>query len=449
MMMLQFLKPEIMDLVRHRNWDDLKDILNEWPAQDIAVLISGLDNRDAMLLFRLLSRSLASQVFAWLDPGLQEKLILTFGDRELCTLILDMPADDRTRLFDDLPAEVTQKLLNLLPQKARKEALVLLGYPERSVGRLLTPDFVSVLSDWSVEQAIGHIRSVGKDAETINMVYVTDENQKLLDDIPIRRFLLSGSGQSVTDLMDDKFIAIEAAEDQEHAVQLMKHYDLNVLPVIDASGLLLGIVTIDDMIDVLEQEVTEDFHKGAAVSPVSGNYIQATPFHLYKKRIGWLLLLLVANFLSSAVISHFEYALQTVLALAFFIPVLIDSGGNTASQSSTLIIRAIATGELGLKQWFAVIRKELLVGLLLGVSLGVVIYFRSVFWKSGADVGLVVGLSLVMVMLWANLLGSVLPIILTRLKLDPAVISSPLLTTIIDASGLLIYFSIAKAVLNL
>lgn len=448
-MILKFLKPDIIELVENKNWKDLKDVLTEWPAPDIADLIENLDEKDSVILFRLLSKDLASEVFSELEPSIQENLVKSFGNTELKKLIIYLSPDDRTELFDDLPSEFTQKILNLLPAQERKEALQLLGYPEYSVGRLMTPDFMAVRPEWSVDKSIQHIRSIGKDAETINMIYVTDGKGKLLDDIPIRRFILANYEQTVTDLMDENFIAIQTTEDQEEAYHLMKHYDLNVLPVIDSASILLGIVTIDDIIDVLEEEITEDFHKAAAVSPVEENYVAASPFLLYKKRVVWLLLLLVANFLSSGIISHFEYALQAFMALAFFIPVLIDSGGNTASQSSTLIIRAIAIGELNIKNWFLVIKKELIVGLLLGISLGFVIYIRSVFWHIGAQVGLVIGLSLIVVMLWSNLLGSILPIILTKFKLDPAVISSPLLTTVVDASGLLIYFTIAKYILNL
>ncbi len=448
-MLLRFLKPEIAELVEARDWKELKEVVTEWEAADIADLVENLEEKDSVVLYRLLPKEMASEVFSELEPSIQERLVKSLGNAELRKLIVDLSPDDRTELFDDLAPEFAQKILDLLPAQERKEVLQLLGYPENSVGRLMTPDYVSVRPGWAIEKAIQHIRKVGRDAETINMIYVVNSAGKLLDDIPIRRFILAEAEAIVKDLMDEKFIAIHAAEDQEEAYNLMKHYDLNVLPVIDASGILLGIVTIDDIIDVLEEEITEDFQKAAAVAPIEENYVVASPILLYRKRVGWLLLLLVANFLSSGIISHFEYALKAVMALAFFIPVLIDSGGNTASQSSTLIIRSIATGEINIKNWFAVVKKELIVGLLLGVTLGFVIYIRSVFWQSGAEVGLVIGLSLVAIMLWSNFLGSILPIILTKLKLDPAVISSPLLTTVVDSSGLLIYFTVAKLVLHL
>jgi magnesium transporter len=238
-------------------------------------------------------------------------------------------------------------------------------------------------------------------------------------------------------------------EDQEEAYQRIKKYNLDVLPVVDGDGILLGIVTVDDILDVLEEEITEDFQKSSAIVPIEERYTTVGITTLYRKRVGWLMLLLVADFLSSSVIAHFQGALQTVIALAFFIPVLIDSGGNVASQSSTLIIRALALGELTLKKWFSVVKKELWVGIMLGVTLGALLYIRSFFWRGGPTVGLIVGMAMIAITLWANLLGSVLPMILTRLKLDPAVISSPLLTTVVDSTGLFIYFSLARVVFHI
>jgi magnesium transporter len=248
--------------------------------------------------------------------------------------------------------------------------------------------------------------------------------------------------------MDQSVISIGAKQDREEAYRLIKRYDLNVLPVVDEENILIGIVTVDDIIDVLEEEITEDFQKSSAISPVEENYALASPFLLYKKRVGWLSLLLIADFLSATVLAHFEYALKAVIALTFFIPVLIDSGGNTAAQASTLVIRALATGELTLQRWWHVMRKEIIVGLMLGLSLAVILFARSVFWRGGSEVGLVAGLSMFAIIVWANLLGSLLPILLTRLRIDPAVTSSPMLTTIVDSSGLVIYFTVATYLLD-
>jgi len=445
----QLLTPEITDLIEHNDWINLKNVISDWPAPDIADLLRYLDGKDSVILFRLLPKSIASDVFAKLGITEQEELINKIGNSELEKLILNTPYDDRTDLFEDLPGRLTQRILNILPVKERVKSLELLGYPKMSVGRLMTPDYIAVRSNWNVSKAIDHIRKRGQDAETFEIIYVIDDEWKLLDDIPLRKFILAEPDQLVHDIMDHTFICIEAKQDQEQAYHLIKRYDLNVLPVVDSEGVLLGIVTVDDIIDVLEQEVTEDFHKTSAISPVDENYALATPFLLYKKRVGWLALLLIADFMSSSIIAHFEYAIKTVIALAFFIPVLIDSGGNTAAQSSTLIIRALATGELTIKKWFQVIQKELLIGIMLGLTLAFILFMRSFFWRGGPQVGLVLGCSMLAIVLWANLLGSILPIILTKLKFDPAVTSSPLLTTIVDSTGLLIYFTIAQLVFNL
>ncbi len=324
---------------------------------------------------------MASEVFAELEGARQEYILTHIVNTDVKQLIQNLSPDDRTELFEELPGKLTQRILNLLPNDKRQESLELLGYPEDSIGRLMTPDYIALRPDWSIEKALEFIRERGKDAETIDMIYITDKDWRLIDDIPIRRFILAKEEQNVSDIMDYKFISVNAMEDQEKAYHVMKKYNLNILPVVDSDGVLLGIVTIDDVLDVQEDEINEDFHKVAAVSPVEENYAFASAGLLYKKRIGWLMLLLVTDFLSSGVIAHFQYALQAVIALAFFIPVLIDSGGNIASQSSTLIIRALATGDLTLKKWFSVVKKELLVGIMLGLSLGIILYVRSYFWR--------------------------------------------------------------------
>ncbi len=447
-MIAHLLKPEILDLIETQNWLSLKEAISDWPAPDIADIFTYLDDKESVIMFRLLPKHTASDVFSELDHIKQEKLLSSIGNAELERLIINTAYDDRTDLFEDLPGTVTQQILNILPAGERAKSLELLGYPEMSVGRLMTPDYVAVRTDWRIDQAIEHIRKRGKDAETVDMVFVTDEKWKLVDDIPIRKFILAQPDQMVCDIMDYNIISIEARQDREEAFQLIKRYDMNVLPVVDSEGILLGIVTVDDIIDVIEEEITEDFHKTSAINPVQENYALATPLLLYKKRIGWLALLLVADFLSSSVIAHYEYALKAIIALAFFIPVLIDSGGNTAAQASTLVIRALATGELTLQRWLEVIRKELIVGLMLGISLAVILFLRGMFWMGGSAVGLVAGLAMFAIIMWSNLLGSLLPILLTRFKIDPAVTSSPMLTTIVDSSGLVIYFSIAQYLLD-
>ncbi len=448
-MLAKLITPDIQELLSKKDFKSVKSFFHDLLPQDIAELLQGLDKKDVVIAFRLIAAEKVADVFSELEPSIQEFILTHFADREVRELINELDPDDRTALFEELPGKLTQKLINFLTREDREEALKLLGYPEKSVGRLMTPDYVAVHPDWSVKKSFSHIRKYGRDAETINMIYVVDEHWKLLDDIPIRRFILTDDDKKVEDMMDHSFISIEAVADQEIAYNLIKKYNLTILPVVDSQNILLGIVTVDDLIDVNEEETNEDFQKSSAISPMEESYYSLSPLILYKKRIGWLLILLLTDFLSSSIIAHFENAIKTVIALAFFIPVLIDSGGNIAAQSSTLIIRALAIGELSIKSWFNVVKKELLIGLMIGLTLGLLLYLRGFFWRGGPGIGMVVGMSMVGITIWSNLLGSLLPIVLTKFKLDPAVISSPLLTTVVDSTGLIIYFTLAQLIFHL
>ena len=441
--------PDIEQLLETKDWEQIKKAWAGLKPEDIAEILKNLNRKNVGVAFRLIPKEKAAEVFAELDPSQQEYILTHIVDKRIKELLEELSPDDRTSVFEELPEQLTQRLLNLLPAEERIEALGLLGYPENSVGRIMTPDYVVVKPDWTIEKAIQHIKKIGEDAETINMIYVEDDQLHLIDDIPIRRFLLADPGQKVADIMDHEFIAIHATADQEEAYKMIKKYDINVLPVIGGDGVLLGIVTVDDILDVIEEEVTEDFQKTSAIVPVEEKYYTASNLTLYKKRIGWLFILLLTDFFSSTIIAHFEDSLKAVIALAFFIPILIDSGGNIAAQSSTLIIRALATGSLSVKKWFLVVKKELLIGLLIGITLGLTLYVRGFFWRGGPTVGMVVAISMVAISLWSNLLGSLLPIVLTKFKLDPAVISSPLLTTVVDSTGLLIYFTLADYIFHL
>jgi len=437
------MREKIQKLVEQKDWRSLKEIISNWPVQDIADLLENIRQEDMVIIFRLLPRQQAAEVFSELDVNIQMNLLQQISSEHTRNILSELSPDDRTELFEELPGKITQKLLNLLPSEIRKETLQLLGYPEDSVGRLMTPEYVAIRSNWTIGEALEHIRQYGRDAETINMVYVIDDEWHLIDDMPLRRLILANPQQKVESIMDKKFVSISVFEDQEKVVRIIERYNLVAIPVVDSENALLGIVTVDDILDVLEDEVTEDVNKGASIVPLEMSYNSASVWTLYRKRVIWLLLLVVAGFLSMSVIAAFEKTLVAVIALAFFIPILIDSGGNTGSQSATLIIRAIATGDLTLEKWFSVIKKELAVGLLLGTTLGAILYLWSYFWRGGPAVALVIGLSMIVIVLWANLIGSLLPIILTKLKLDPAVVSSPLITTLVDATGLLIYFLIA------
>lgn len=447
--MPEIVTKELTHLIKRKKWSALKERLVNVPAPEIPDVLFMAGKHDRVLIFRSLSRQKSAEVFADLEPEHQDSLLHDLTDVETRQLLSNLPPDDRTALLEELPAPVTRRLLGLLNPEDLQEARQLLGYPEESVGRLMTPDYVSVYPDWTVAKALEHIRNFGKDSETFNMIYVIDKSGCLLDDIRLRLFMLSDPNKTIEEMMDRTFVSLSAFDDREEAVTMMKRYDLLALPVVDSDGELIGIVTFDDVMDVAEEEATEDIQKSASVAPLKMSYHRAGVFNLYNKRAGWLVALVLLNLTSAAVIAAFEEELARTIVLLFFIPILIGSGGNAGAQAATLVIRALVTGDIKLDQWVQTIGKELLVGLLLGITLGLLggglSLLRGDFrW----DISLVVGLSMLSIVVVANLVGMILPFILAKIKIDPAVASGPLITTIADSTGLFIYFSIASVIIG-
>ncbi|MEO0097228.1 MAG: magnesium transporter [candidate division WOR-3 bacterium] len=447
-MLRELLKPEIEEAIRNKDWRVLKELISMWSPPDIADLLESLNDEERLILFRLLPTQLAAEVFVELERDVQARLVKNLSNEKIKEILLEVPPDDRTEIFEELPGEVVSQLISLLPPEERKEALELLGYPKDSVGRLMTPDYIKIKEHWTIKYSLEHIRKFGKDAETLNILYVVDDEGKLIGEVHLRRLVLAEPLQRISEIMEKDFMAINVYQDQEEAAKMMRRYDLIALPVVDKRNILLGIVTVDDILDVYEEEATEDLHKRAGVIPLKFSYTATSIISLFKKRIVWLSLLAVAGFLSSSIIASFENLLSKIIALSFFIPVLIDTGGNTSSQSATLIVRAIALGELDFKKWWEIVRKELLVGLLLGCGLFFLLFGYSFLLRKDIRISFVVGLAVLIICVWANLIGTILPIILTKLKQDPAVISSPVLTTILDFTGLAIYFAIAYFILK-
>jgi magnesium transporter len=439
-------RAEIMEYIESRRWADLREIVADWQPIDIADLILELDKSDRVLLFRALFREQASLVFAELDPADRDNLLNDLTNEETRRLLADMEPDDRTAVLEQLPGQVTQRMMNLLGPADLAEARLLLGFPEDSAGRLMTPDYIAVRRSWTIERAITHIRKWGQDKETISIIYVTDDQWHLLDALELQHFILTEPDKQVEEIMDNSFIAISAYDDREEAVRLIDRYDLPALPVVDVDGILVGVVTVDDVLDVARAEATEDFHKVGGVQPLENSYQETRIFSLYSKRISWLLILVFVNLGSSSVIAFFEETLSSTIALAFFIPLLIGSGGNVGAQSAALMIRELATVDIDVRDWIRILVKELGDGLLLGLTMGAATFALG-FWRGGVVVGLVVALSMLAILFVANLFGILLPFILVRLKFDPAVASSPLITTMVDLMGLTIYFSVAKALL--
>ncbi len=437
----------LREKVAERNWKGLREIVEGVPVPEVTDAFLSLDKRDRALVFHALPRDLSADIFAFMDVDRANRLLDNLSDEDTRELLTDLAPDDRTQVLEELPGQVTQQLLNLLDEEHLKEARQLLGYPEESVGRLMTPDYVAIRPEWKIGKALQHIREQEPDSELINMVYVTAGDWTLIDAIELRELILADPEDPISSIMDETYVSLSAFDDQEVAVHAFARYDMIALPVVDSAGVLLGIVTVDDVLDVATEEATEDFHKAAAMAPLKKTYHESPIHWLFRKRIGWLLLLIAINLVSSGIIEAYEATLESIIALAFFIPLLIDSGGNTGSQSATVMVRSIATGEVKLNEWLRAMGKELLVGLSLGVAMGLASSLLG-FYRGTWGLALVVGLSMASIVLVANLVGTILPFILTKLKIDPAVASSPLITSIADAAGLFIYFGIATAFLN-
>lgn len=441
------LNSRINELIEKRDWAELRGLLSELPAPDIADMLRRLEKPDRVLIFRVFPRQLSSEIFSYLESQDKDTFLKELTNEETQQILSNLSPDDRAQFFEELPGQAIQRLLNLLNPDDRRETLQLLGYPEESVGRLMTPDYVAVRSNWSVGQALEHIRLKGKDSETINVVHVTDDSWVLLDALSLRKFILAKPDDPVSGIMDYTFVSVSAFEDREQAVKMIQRYDLVALPVVDSEGVMLGIVTVDDVMDVAQEEATEDFHKVAAVEPLKTSYSESSIWVLYRKRIVWLMVLLSVNLVASSVIAAYEEVLLSTIALAFFIPLLIATGGNAGAQSSTLMVRAIATGDIKLGQWFWALGREMTVAGFLGVTMGVASSILGLF-RGGPEIGLIVGLAMVLLVFVSNFIGVVLPFMITKIGLDPAVVSNPLITSVADVAGLLIYFSIATRLLG-
>ncbi len=432
------------ELIENKNWKLAKLSLKELDPIQVAQLLDEIDEEEVVILFRLLNREQAKDVFPLLPHYKQEELIEGIAHNKglLTNLLNDIEPDDRTAFFEELPGKVTQRLIQLLSPEEKSITTKLLGYPEESIGRLMTPEYVAIKTDYTVAQAFEHIRKFGVDSETLNVVYIIDHNWKLLDDIRIKELLLADPAQTIESLMDRKFVALNALDDQETAIRVFRDYDRVALPVVDDEGVLIGIITIDDIMDVEEEESTEDFHKFGSFQEAIDSPLNAKPFYLYRKRVVWLFALVFVNVFSGAAIASFENVISSMVSLVFFLPLLIDSGGNAGSQSATLMIRSLAIGDVELSDWYKLIFKEILVALLLGLTMALGVSAIASF--RAPEIMLVVGITMILIVLVGSLTGMLLPFIFTKLKFDPATASAPLITSIADIFGVIIYFSVAS-----
>lgn len=442
------LKPEIQELIQLKDWQSLKTVLESWYPQDIADILEELPETDSALLFLLLSPQLQIEVFEGLESDAQLNLIKKISDDKVKLLITDIAPDARVKLFEKLPPQIIQKLSLLLSPQDFKETLTLLGFPENSVGRLMTPEYIAVKPEWTVKKSLDHIRVVGFEAETINIIYVIDDIGRLLDDIPLRRLILADPKQTIQEIMDRNFIAINVLKDQEEAAALMKRYDLIAMPVVDEHNILLGIVTIDDIVDVLEEEQTEDITKISAIGPKIDTDIitklKEIPIKkFYRSRISWLILLLVMDLITGGIIHSFEETIAKYVVLVTFLPVLIDTAGNAGSQSATLVIRALALGTVQMRDWFYLLGKELVIGTLLGLTMGIGISIMGFIRGRQVQIAIVVIIAMIVNVVIGCAVGVLLPFIFKKLKRDPATASAPLVTTLADILGTGIYLGMA------
>jgi magnesium transporter len=442
---------DVEALIDERRWSDLKAAVVEWPAPELAQLVLERETPDRLILFRVLTRNLSGEVFSHLDSEAQNSLLGELNEIEISKLLSNLEPDDRTHLFEELPDRVVQRMLTLLTPEELKSARLLLSYPDESVGRLMTPEYVAIRRDWTIEHALRHIRVKGRDREVVSTIYVTDDHWKFLDAVNLPKLILAELEDKVESVLQiEEAVTLAPYDDREEAVRKMGKYDLFVLPVVGSDGVLLGIVTADDVLDVAQEEATEDFQLSAAVEPLKTTYRDSTALSLVRKRVPWLLALVVFNLGAAGVIAAYEETLNAVLALAFFLPLIMGSAGNTGAQSATLFVRALATGEFDRGRWMPTLLKEIVVGALLGAMMGIAAWILGIIGVVAGtpQIAASLGLAMFLVVLVSNMIGVAIPMLLTRVGIDPAVASSPLITSIADVAGLLIYFAIASQVLG-
>ncbi len=453
----QLLAPEVRELIQRGHYGELRHILHELPPADVADILADIEPELAALGFRFLPRDDAGEVFSYLKQDSQEELIKKLGTETAAQVVEAMSADDRARLLDELPSEVATRIVGSLSPEERKVTQAILGYPEDSVGRLMTPDYIRVRPEWTVAQVLDHIQRHGRDAETLNVLYVIDDAGKLVDDIRLRHVLLAQRDTRIADLMDDNYYALRADQPQEEAVQMMSRYDRTALPVVDSKGVLVGIVTVDDVTDVAEEEATEDIQKLGGVAALESPYIVTGHIEMYRKRAVWLSALFVGQTITILVLGGFQDQLDKATVLSIFMPLVISCGGNSGSQAATLVTRALALGEVGVGDWWRIVQREFVSAALLAVTLALmgflcVEFFTNILKRPETEysnhLGFTVAAAIAGVVLWGTVAGATLPLILKRLRLDPATASSPLVATLMDASGTIIYFTLAISILT-
>lgn len=441
---------ELRGLLEARQYTRLRQFLAERNEADIAGLMEELEEEEILKVYRILPKDLAADVFSYLEFEIQQTIINSLSDKEAGGVIDNLMADDAVDMLEEMPANVVERLLANANPETRQAINQLLRYPEDSAGSIMTVEYVSLKESLTVDEAIERIRSVGLDSETINICYVLDSRRRLVGTVALRYLLLSRGDDVIGDIMHENVISIHTHMDQEQVAAQFKKYDFTAMPVVDNENRLVGIITVDDIVDILEEETTEDMEKMAAIVPSDKPYMKSTVWETYKKRIPWLLLLMVSAAFTGAIISSFEEALSVYAALIAFIPMLMDTGGNAGGQASVTVIRGLSLGEIEYRDVPRVVWKEIRVSVLCGITLAAANFAKlMVFDRVGLYVSLTVCLTLVAAVLIAMLVGCLLPIGAKKLEFDPAVMASPFITTIVDALSLLVYFRMAAMILGI
>jgi magnesium transporter len=450
-------KTDISALIEHKDLGALKKFLEPWLPMDLAPIIADLPVEELAALFRVSSRELAATTFTYMPLEAQRKVLRALSQDQVAALLNALPPDDRTAFLNELPLDVAMQLLAMLTPDELHVAQSLLAYPEHSVGRMMTLDYVAIRPEWTVREALDYIREHGYDRETLNMVYIVDEAGHLIDDVRVRRFLLSPLDRPVRELLDGNFTMLSPTDDREKALELFQKFDRVALPVTDENRKLIGIVTVDDMLDVATEEATEDIQKLGGSEALDEPYTTIALSRMVKKRASWLVILFLGEMLTATALKYYEGELEKAIVLSLFLPLVVSSGGNAGSQAATLVIRALALGEFKLRDWWRIMRREVVAGLSLGLILGVIGFLRITIWsfvfpntygEHWMLVATTVSVALVGIVMWGSLMGSMLPLIIKRAGFDPATSSAPFIATLVDVTGLIIYFTVALLVMR-
>ena len=443
------IKNKILGLLEDKKYNELREYIKDVNIQDLGLMFEDIKDEDMIIVFRLLSKDEAAEVFTYMNSDNQEYLINLFTDKELKQVIDELYMDDTVDLIEEMPANVVKRILKTVNTKDRELINELLKYPEDSAGSIMTTEFIDLKVNMTVEDAFERIRKIGLDKETIYTCYVLDKSRKILGLTTVKDLLLAKKGEIIKEIMETNVVTITTLEDQESVAKKFDKYDLFAIPVVDKEDRLVGIITVDDAIDVLQEETEEDFEIMAAITPNDESYFKTTVFKHAKNRILWLLILMISASITGAIITRYEAAFSAVPLLVAFIPMIMGTGGNCGSQSSTLIIRGMATDEIQLKDFIKAIWKEGRVALMVGIILALVNGIRVVIQYQNINLAIIVGITLILTVIMAKLLGCVLPMLAKKFKLDPAIMAAPLITTIVDTGSVLLYFYIATMIMNI